>query len=95
MSNPRPNNHWTKGVSGNPVGRPKGSKNKLHSMKDDWFTAYSKGGGVKYWEKLAKEDLGMFLKIGASFLPKEVEAQVDGRIEVCWIGEDSNPIQTP
>lgn len=92
MSNPHPSKPFTK--CGNPNGRPKGSKNKLTEIKADWMKAYKKGGGAKLFGELIKKDLPMFLKLGISMLPKDVSMDVDGKIEVSWIGEDSNSVQT-
>jgi hypothetical protein len=86
---------WYKGVSGNPRGRPKGSKNKFTQIREDWLKAYRKGGGVKYWRELAKVDLASYMKLGVSMLPKDFNMDVAGKIEVCWLGEDSHPVQTP
>jgi hypothetical protein len=86
---------WVKGVSGNPRGRPKGSHNKLFQIRADWLVAYQKGGGVALFEKLIKDDLSTFIKLGVQMLPKEMDVEVDGRLEVCWIGESNDPVQTP
>ena len=80
------------GVSGNPKGREKGSKNKFSEVREGWLKAYYAGGGYKLWLKLQKEDLALYLKIGASMLPKEVDAEVHGLLEVSWIGEDNNSV---
>jgi len=89
------NPSWSKGKSANPKGRPKGSKNKFTAIREDWLKAYHSGGGVKYWKELAKVDLAMFMRLGVSMLPKDFDMDVRGKIEVCWIGEDSNSIPTP
>ena len=57
--------------------------------------AYRAGGGVKYWRELAKVDLSSYMKLGVSMLPKDFNVDVDGKIEVCWLGEDSHSVQTP
>jgi hypothetical protein len=86
---------WVKGVSGNPRGRPKGSHNKFFKIREDWLKAYAKGGGVKLFGRLITQDLNAFMKLGAMMMPKDFNVDVGGKIEVCWIGEDSNPVQTP
>ena len=83
------------GKSGNPRGRPKGSKNKFSKIREDWLAAYNSGGGVKLFKQLIKSDLATFMKLGVQLMPKDFDVQVDGRIEVCWIGEDNDPVQTP
>jgi hypothetical protein len=97
MANPRvqETSGWVKGVSGNPRGRPKGSKNKFSKIREDWLAAYHKGGGVKFWKELAKVDLATYMKLGVSMLPKDFNVDVDGKIEVSWLGEDSHTLQTP
>ena len=59
------------GVSGNPNGRPKGSKNKV---SEDFVQAYAKifaekGEGVL--RDLAENDKATFAKIGAGFVPRD------------------------
>jgi hypothetical protein len=89
------NPNWVKGVSGNPVGRPKGTKNKFTKIRDDWLKAYELGGGVKLFSQLIKDDLSTFMKLGVQMFPKEMDVNLDGKIEVSWIGEDNDPVQTP
>lgn len=86
---------FTKGISGNPLGRGRGSKNKFSKIKEDWLKAYNRGGGVKLFSRLIKEDLPTFFKIGVSWLPKEVNLDVDGRLVVKWLDEnDQDTVQT-
>ena len=89
------NPDWVKGVSRNPAGRPKGSKHKMTQIREDWLSAYKEGGGKKLFAELIKKDLSTFFKLGVQMLPKDVNLDVDGKIEVCWIGEDNDPVQTP
>lgn len=86
---------WVKGVSGNKNGRPVGSKNKFTKIREDWLAAYEDGGGKALFAKLIKTDLVTFMKLGVQMLPKDVSVDVDGKIEVCWIGEDSHTVQAP
>ena len=78
--------------SANPRGRPKGAKNKISKIREDWLKAYNAGGGIKLWKQLIKEDLPLFMKIGASMLPKEVEADIHGKLEVSWIAESDHTV---
>ena len=62
------------GVSGNPVGRPKGSRNKLGEqfiadLHDEWQRS-----GTTALQRLAQDDPAGFCKITASILPKEIDA---------------------
>lgn len=84
---------FTDGKSGNPRGRPVGSKNKFSKIREDWLKAFYKGGGTKLFMKLQKEDLGAFLKLGVMMLPKEVEAEIKGKftIEVVKFAASANP----
>lgn len=64
---------WKPGVSGNPAGRPKGSRNKLgeafvQALHDD----FSKHG-VQVIETVRLEKPDQYLKVVASLLPKQVE----------------------
>lgn len=70
------------GKSGNKGGRPKGSKNKFSKIREDWLAAYRAGGGIKLWKKLAKDDLALFMKIGASMLPKDLDIDLRGELKV-------------
>ena len=59
------------GFSGNPAGRPKGSKNKV---SEDFVRAYAKifaEKGEMVLRDLAENDKATFAKIGAGFVPKD------------------------
>jgi hypothetical protein len=72
MGNPR----WEKGVSGNPLGKPKGTRNKLSedfiaAMHED-FEDNGKDAIAKVREKMPHR----YLQIIASLLPKELKVDV-------------------
>ena len=67
------------GQSGNPAGRPKGSRNKLSeaflaALADDFATH-----GTKVIEQVRAEKPDQYLKVIASVLPKEIHGDPDHR----------------
>jgi len=59
------------GISGNPAGRPKGSRNKV---SEDFVRTYAKifeEKGEAVLRDLAENDKATFAKIGAGFVPKD------------------------
>lgn len=64
------------GQSGNPAGRPKGSRNKLgEAFLEDMLVAWSDKGKAAI-ESVIRERPQDFLKVVASILPKEIAAEV-------------------
>ena len=60
------------GKSGNPAGRPKGSKNKLvDSFWADFAEAW-KAHGQAALARVAEDDPGKFITVAASVMPKDV-----------------------
>jgi hypothetical protein len=69
------------GQSGNPAGRPKGSRNKLgEAFLDDAYEAWTKHG-KKTFEQMAIRDPSGFNKLMGSILPREVVLNHFSRIE--------------
>lgn len=66
---------WKPGQSGNPTGRPRGSRNKLgtafiEALHDDFHEH-----GVAVIEEVRKERPHEYLKVVASLLPKELHVK--------------------
>jgi hypothetical protein len=67
---------WKPGQSGNPNGRPRGSRNRLSDQfVADLATAWERHG-VEALEKCATTEPGTFLKVVASLMPKTVDLNV-------------------
>lgn len=64
---------WKKGQSGNPRGRPKGSRNKLAEAFIADYHAEWEIGGRDVLAKLREEDPAEFARLGASILPREIK----------------------
>lgn len=70
------------GQSGNPAGRPKGSRNKLEEdMLRDLCAAWQEHGAEVIMAVLA-DSPAEFLRICAGLLPKKIEADVDKTVYV-------------
>ena len=69
------NHLWKPGQSGNPMGRPKGAKNKvsekfLENLQDNW-----EKHGVNALEKAAENDPMQYVKMVASLVPRELKQE--------------------
>jgi hypothetical protein len=74
-----------------PAGRPVGVRNKLTNLRDAVLEAFDQVGGAQYLAKLAQgttSDRAAFVGLVAKVLPTQVNATVDGGIQVhlSWLG---------
>jgi hypothetical protein len=67
---------WKKGQSGNPMGRPKGSRHKFSEAFLADFTASWEKYGIQALEIVAKKEPSVYIRVAATVLPKEVETTV-------------------
>jgi hypothetical protein len=68
---------WKPGESGNPHGRPKGSRNKLGEAFIEAMHKDFQEHGVSVIEAVRVEKPDQYLKVIASILPKELNVKVD------------------
>ena len=65
------------GISGNPNGRPKGSKNKLQEAFWTDFAAAWTEHGAAAMQTIAQDDPATFVKVAASIMPKDLSMDVN------------------
>lgn len=74
LQNLRP---WQPGQSGNPAGRPKGSRNKLgEAFIQDMYDAWQ-ASGPQVLANVIKDEPAAFLRSMVAILPKEVDVNVN------------------
>jgi len=67
---------FVEGSSGNPNGRPVGSKNKFTTLKNAFIETFEELGGVDNLVEWAKANQTEFYRMVARLMPREVEAKV-------------------
>lgn len=75
----RPAHWWKPGQSGNPAGRPKGSRQKIANEFIDTYLEVYKLHGRAGLEKIAIENPLEFHKLGLELLPKDVNLNIEQR----------------
>ena len=71
-------------------GRPKGVRNKLTNLRDAVIEAFDQVGGAQYLARLAQgtsSDRAAFVSLVAKVLPTQINAQVEGgvQIQLSWL----------
>ena len=75
--NKRGNPNLVAGVSGNPAGRPLGSRNRLtHALVADLTASWEKHGPAVL-ERLRIDDPATYARLAASLVPKDVSITVE------------------
>ena len=70
-------NKWAPGESGNPAGRPKGSRNKLgEAFIEDMYVAWQTSG-KDVIVKVIEKDPATFLRSMVALMPKEMDVNVN------------------
>ena len=65
---------FVEGSSGNPSGRPVGSKNQFTTLKSAFIEAFEEIGGVDNLVEWARANQTEFYRMVARLMPREVEA---------------------
>ncbi|MBX5143199.1 hypothetical protein HJB79_31315 [Rhizobium lentis] len=68
---------WAPGQSGNPAGRPKGSRNKLGEQFIEDLYADWQANGVETLQRVREEKPDQYLKVVASILPKDLNVNIN------------------
>ena len=68
---------FVEGSSGNPNGRPVGSKNKFTTLKNAFIETFEELGGVDNLVEWAKANQTEFYRMLARLMPREIHADVN------------------
>lgn len=68
---------WKAGQSGNPKGRPVGSRNKVVQTLVDLWNASLDGTGAEDLEKLRQKDVATYFRLAMQFVPSKVESLLE------------------
>jgi hypothetical protein len=71
----QPGQPWKPGQSGNPAGRPKGSRNKFSEEFINDFYADWLAGGADAIRRTREERPSDYLKVAVAILPKQVKVE--------------------
>lgn len=74
---------WKKGQSGNPLGKPKGAKNKFTKMKESFASVFKQVGGTKAlrtWVEADPENKKAFYEMIVRLMPKDSNVSIEGTI---------------
>lgn len=82
---PSEDTQFKPGESGNPAGRPKGSRNKLSQAVIDAWCADVAEHGPEVIKRLREDDPATYARISASLVPKNLELDVDAKLEVSLV----------
>ena len=72
---------WQPGQSGNPAGRPRGSRNRLSESFLCDFHAVWEQEGLEAIRRVARNDPSTFVRVAASLLPHDINLNVDVNAE--------------
>ena len=70
---------FVEGSSGNPNGRPVGSKNKFTTLKNAFIETFEELGGVANLVEWARANQTEFYRMVARLMPREVEVKVSSQ----------------